>query len=98
MCCTICAHLDCAVLAARLQSQDSQSLRDNHSLLAVVRGGNTLVEFEALESCRTACSLVRDHAADGPVEDLRGRAVVEGARLLRVHNVALVKEVVVPQL
>ena len=39
-----------------------------------------------------------DHATDGPVEDLGRSAVVEGARLFGVHNVALVEEVVVPQL
>ena len=39
-----------------------------------------------------------DHAADGPIEDLGGCTMVEGAGLFGVDNVALVQEVVVPQL
>lgn len=92
------AYLDRAVLATRLQSQDPQGLGNNHPLLAVVGRRDALEELEALKSCRTACSLVRDHTANGPVENLGRGAVVEGAGLLGVHNVAFVKEVVVPQL
>ena len=57
-----------------------------------------LKQLEALKSSRTAGSLVGDHAADGPVENLGGGAVVEGAGLFRVDDVAFVEEVVVPQL
>jgi len=42
--------------------------------------------------------LVRDHAADGAVEDARRRTVVERAGLLRVDEVALVQELVVAEL
>jgi len=69
--------LHCAVLPARLQSQYSKRLRNDHSLLSVIRRGNTLKEFEAFKGCRAASSLVGDHAADGPVENLRRSAVME---------------------
>ena len=92
------SHLDSAVLATRLQSEDTQSLRDNHPLLLIVRRGNTLKELETLQSSSTASSLVGDHTANGPVENLGRSAVVEGAGLFRVDNVAFVQEVVVPQL
>ena len=39
-----------------------------------------------------------DHTANGPVENLGGCAVVEGAGFFGVDNVAFVEEVVVPQL
>ena len=91
-------YLDCAVLAARLQSQDPQGLGNNHPLLAVVGGRDPLEELEALKSCRPACSLVGNHTADGPVKNLGRCAMMKGARLLGVHNVTLVKEVVVAQL
>ena len=91
-------YLDRAVLPARLQPQYPESLRDDHALLAIVGRGDALKELEALKSSRAAGSLVRDHAADGPVENLGRCAVVEGARLFRVDNVAFVEEVVVPQL
>ena len=91
-------YLHGAVLATRLQSEDTQSLRDNHPLLLIVRRGNTLKELETLQSSSTASSLVGDHTADGPVENLRRCAVVEGTRLFGVDNVAFMKEVVVAKL
>ena len=91
-------YLHRAVLATRLQPQHPESLRDNHTLLPVVGRRNALKQLEALKSCRAASSLVGDHTADGPVENLGRCAVVEGAGLFRVDDVAFVKEVVVPQL
>jgi hypothetical protein len=41
---------------------------------------------------------VRSHATDGSVEDFGGGSVMEGARLFRVDNMALVKEVVIAEL
>lgn len=41
---------------------------------------------------------MRNHAANGTVENLRGCTVVEGARFFRVDNVTFVKEIVVSQL
>lgn len=69
---------DGAVLAAGLQTQDTQSLGNNHLLLLVVGRGDTLEDLQALESSGTAGSLVGDHATDGLVEDTRGGAEVEG--------------------
>lgn len=65
-------HLDGAVFSTGLQTQDSQSLRDDCSLLAVVRRRNTLEELDAFESGGATRGLVGDHAADGPEEDAGG--------------------------
>ncbi len=91
-------HLHCAVFTARLQSENSQGLRDNHALLPVVGRGNALEELEALKSCRTASRLVRNHTANGPVENLGGSTVMERTRLFGIDDMALVEEVVVAQL
>lgn len=69
---------DSAVLAARLQAEDAQSLGDDHLLLGVIRGRDTLEDLKALQGGGTAGSLVRDHATDGLVEDSGGSAEVEG--------------------
>ena len=89
---------DSAVLAAGLQPQDTQSLGNDHLLLLVVGGRDTLEDLEALKGSGTAGGLVGDHAADGLVEDARGGAEVEGTVLFRVHEVLFVEEVVVAQL
>ena len=91
-------YLHRAVLATRLQPQHPESLRDNHTLLPVVGRRDTLKQLEALKSCRPAGSLVGDHAADGPVENLGGGAMVEGTGLFGIDDVTFVEEVVVPQL
>lgn len=69
---------DSAVLAAGLQAQDAQSLGNDHLLLLVVRGRDTLEHLEALQGGSTTGGLVGNHAADGLVEDARGGAEVEG--------------------
>lgn len=58
-----------AVLAAGLESENTESLGDDHLLLLVVGRGDTLKDLEALESGGTTGSLVGDHATDGLVED-----------------------------
>lgn len=90
--------LDGAVLPARFQPQYPQSLRHNHPLLTVVGWWNTLKELQTLKGSGTPRSLVRGHTADGTVQNFGRSAVVEGARLLGIHDMALVKEVVVAQL
>jgi hypothetical protein len=67
-----------AVLAAGLKSQNPQGLGNNHLLLLVVGGRDTLENLKALESGGTASRLVGDHAADGLVEDPGRSAEVEG--------------------
>lgn len=69
---------DGAVLAAGLQTQDPESLGDDHLLLLVVRGRDTLEDLEALKGGGTAGRLVGNHAADGLVEDAGRGAEVEG--------------------
>lgn len=68
-----------AVLAAGLQPQDPQGLRDNHPLLGVVWGRNTLKDLEAGQGSLTTGSLVGDHTADSLVEDAGRGAEVEWA-------------------
>lgn len=69
---------DGAVLAARLESEDSESLGNDHLLLLVVGRGNTLEDLEALESGGTTSSLVGHHATDGLVEDSGRSTEMEG--------------------
>jgi hypothetical protein len=70
---------DSAVLASRLQPQNTEGLRNDHALLAVIWGRDTLKDLEALEGGGTAGSLVGDHATDGSPEDLGRGAEVEGS-------------------
>ena len=90
--------LDGAVLAAGLQPQHPESLRNDHALLLVVGGRDALEELEPLEGGSTARRLVGNHSTDSAVEDFGGGAVMEGARLLGVDDVAFVEEVVVAKL
>jgi hypothetical protein len=69
---------DSAVLAAGLQAEDTQSLGNDHLLLGVIRGGDTLEDLEALQGSSTSGGLVGNHATDGLVEDSGGSAEVEG--------------------
>lgn len=69
---------DGAELAAGLQSEDAEGLGDDHLLLLVVGGRDTLEDLEALHGGSTTGGLVGDHAADGLVEDSRRGAEVEG--------------------
>lgn len=66
------------VLATGLQSQDTESLGNDHLLLLIVGGRDTLEDLEALQSGGTAGGLVRNHTTDGLVEDSGGSAEVEG--------------------
>lgn len=89
------SHLHSAVLATRLQPEHPQSFGDDHALLLVVRGRNTLEELEALKSGSATGALVGNHATDSTVENLGGSTVVEGTGLFGVDDVAFVEEVVV---
>ena len=68
--CSIITYLDSAVFAARLQSQYTQSSRDNHPLLTIIGRGNAFEKFQAFQSGSSAGRLVRNHATDGLEEDL----------------------------
>lgn len=72
---------DSAVLAARLQSEHPQRLRNDHALLLVVWRRNTLEGLETLHRGGTPGSLVWDHATDGSPEHLGRGTEVEGTCL-----------------
>jgi len=67
-----------AVLAAGLQPQNADGLGNDHALLAVIWGRDTLEDLEAPHSGSSTSSLVRDHTTDSSPEDLRWGAEVEG--------------------
>lgn len=69
---------DSAVLSAGLESQNSKGLGNDHSLLLVVRRGNTLEDLKSLQSSLASGSLVGDHTSNGLVEDSRGGSEMEG--------------------
>jgi hypothetical protein len=75
---------DSAELPAGLQSQHAQSLGDDHSLLLVVGGRNTLEDLQSLHSGLATGSLVGNHAANGLVEDTSGSTEVEGTTTGRI--------------
>ena len=70
---------DGAVLATGLQAENTEGLGDDHLLLLVVGGRDTLEDLETLKGGGTTGSLVGDHATDSLVEDSGGGAEVEGA-------------------
>jgi hypothetical protein len=90
--------LDGAVLAARLQSEDSESLGDDDLLLLVIGGGDALEELDPLDGSLASGELVREHASDRAEEDLAGSALVEGTALVGLDQMALVEEVLVAEL
>lgn len=85
------------VLSTGLQSQDSQGLWNNHSLLLVVWGRDTLEDLKSLQSGLTSGGLVGNHTSDGLVEDSGRGSEVEGTVGLVVSS-GLSQVVVVLQL
>lgn len=83
---------DGAVFPARLQPQDTESLRNHHTLLAVVGRRDTLEDLQTLKRLRTTLSLVGHHAADSAPEHLGGGAVVPWATAGRVETGLLAEE------
>ena len=77
----VASHLQGAELASGLEAEDTESLGDNHLLLAVVGRGDTLEDLEALESGGSARGLFaaanafrfRLLASRTPVRDIEGR-------------------------
>lgn len=68
---------DGGVLSTLLQSQHSQSLWHNNSLLLVVWRWNTLKHLQSLQSSLTSGGLVRNHTSDGFVQNSRWGSEVE---------------------
>ncbi len=67
------------VAARWVEALDTEGVGDNDALDLVVRGRDSLEDFEAGESLGSALGLVGQHAADGAPEDLAGGAVVDEA-------------------
>lgn len=67
---------DSAVLAAWLEAEDTQGLRNDHALLVVVWWWDTLENLQALHGGSTAGGLVWDHTTDSAPEHLGWRTVV----------------------
>jgi len=86
-----------AVLAARLETQDSQGRRNDQALLFVVRRGDPLVDLKALQGFLTPVDLVREHTSNSSPEDhARGAVVERSARWIGVHT--LLQEIKILQL
>ena len=66
-----------AVFATRLESENAQGLWNNNSLLFVIWWGNTLEDLQPLHCGSATGSLMRDHSADGFVENTRGSTEME---------------------
>lgn len=75
-----------AVLATGLEAEHTESLGNNNTLLLVVWGRDTLEDLESLQGSGTTGGLVRNHTADGLVEDARRGAEVEGTTTGRVET------------
>merc|ERR1719401_1799576 len=79
-----------AELALGPQAKDLQSLRDNHSLLPVVRVRDAFEGLELVQSCCPSCCLVGDHASDGTPKDLgRSAVMIRSVPGIRVRSLAL---------
>jgi hypothetical protein len=65
-----------AGLSVGLDSENLEGLGNDHSLLLVIRIGNTLEDLQSLESSLAAGRLVRKHATERSPEHARGSAVV----------------------
>jgi hypothetical protein len=87
-----------AVLATGLEAEHTESLGNNNTLLLVVWGRDTLKDLESLQGSGTTGGLVRNHAADGLVENARRGTEVEGTTTGRVETGGLAEVGMVLQL
>jgi len=68
------------------QSEDLERRGHDDALLLVIRGRDTLVHLQALHRVLAAVQLVRQHASDGPPEDLAWSAeMIRTTSGVRVH-------------
>ena len=67
-----------AVLSAGLETENTESLGDDHLLHLVIGRGDTLEDLQSLHRRGSTGGLVGDHASDGLVEDAGGGSEVEG--------------------
>ena len=63
--------------SARLEPEDLQSRRDDHTLLLVIGRRNAFKGLEPFHGALSSFGLVRHHAAHCPPENLSGSAEVE---------------------
>lgn len=91
-------YLDSAVFTPRLEPQNAESIRDDHSLLAVVRRRDTFKQFQPLKCCRPPSSLMGNHSPNGLEKDFGRSAVMEGTGFAGVDDVPFVEEIVISQL
>jgi len=77
-------------LAPGLQSKNTQSLGNDHLLLAVIGRWHAFKELQSLKCGGTSGGLVREHSPDSLVEDSRRGSVMEGTTFLRVNQMSLV--------
>ena len=71
--------LTCAILATRLKSNVTKRRWKNFALNFVVGLRNAVEALEHLERLHAARRLVRNHAANGPIEDFAWRTLVKRA-------------------
>lgn len=74
-----------------LDANNFQALRNDHALLSVVGGGNSLEDLQASESELTTSGLVGNHSSYDAEEHL-GRSTLVERSFLRVGAQALVQE------
>ena len=67
-----------AVFATGLKAKDTEGLWNHHFLDSVIWWRDALENFESVQGSGAASSLVRNHAANGLVQDPGGSAEVEG--------------------
>ena len=65
-----------ASVSVGLDSENLERLGHDHSLLLIIREGNSLEDLQSLESSLAAGRLVRQHAAERSPEHAGGRAVM----------------------
>ena len=86
---------DSAVLAAGSETEHTQGLGNNDTLLLVIGGRNTLENLKSLHRSGTTGGLVGNHSADGLVEDARGSPEMPGTSARAIVTSGLAKEGVV---
>jgi hypothetical protein len=82
------------VLASGLQTKDTESIRDNHTLNTVIRRGDTFEKLDAVQGGGTTGGLVGNHTTDGLVQDA-GRSTEMESTTSGVDDTTLVEVSVV---
>jgi hypothetical protein len=75
-----------AVFATGLEAEHTESLGNNDTLFLVVWGRDAFKDLESVQGSGTTGGLVRNHAADGLVENAGRSTEVEGTTTGRVET------------